>query len=155
MPDTAIATRDPEPTALAQPERFTDADLDLLRRTVAAGVSDDEFLLFVAYCRRTGLDPFSRQIYAIPRWVGDEAGAFDLVFMDGEVAGVGFIHSVVKGMDHGVGSFRISLPRRMPGVSMAAAMRSNRAQSWASSAAVKWMVMWMVSSWFVTVFLLQ
>lgn len=47
---------------------FSDDDLDLLRRTICKGATEEEFALFVRQCERTGLDPFARQIYAIQRW---------------------------------------------------------------------------------------
>jgi phage recombination protein Bet len=39
--------------------------LDLIRRTVAADCNQSEFDLFVTVARRTGLDPFRKQIYAV------------------------------------------------------------------------------------------
>jgi len=46
---------------------FNPEQLALLKRTIAKGTSDDQFELFVAQARRTGLDPFARQIYAVMR----------------------------------------------------------------------------------------
>ncbi len=45
-------------------------ELDTLRRTIGHDLDDNEFELFAAICRRTGLDPFARQIYAVMRWDG-------------------------------------------------------------------------------------
>lgn len=45
-----------------------EAHRDLIRRTIAPTVSNDEFELFMARCVQTGLDPIGRQIYAIARY---------------------------------------------------------------------------------------
>jgi len=61
---TAIAIRE-HGTAVSRD--MTGDQVELIKRTIAVGATNDELALFIQQCNRTGLDPFARQIYAIKR----------------------------------------------------------------------------------------
>lgn len=50
-------------------KRLQKNEVELLKRTVAKGVSDDEFALFLWVCKKHKLDPLARQVHAVRRFV--------------------------------------------------------------------------------------
>jgi phage recombination protein Bet len=48
--------------------KLTAEQIEILRRTVCRGATDDELKLFLETAQRLGLDPFSKQIHAVKRW---------------------------------------------------------------------------------------
>lgn len=64
---TAVATR---PNTLNLPTNWTPEEVAAIKRVLGKNLTDDDIVIFAAACARTGLDAFSRQIYAIRR--GDQ-----------------------------------------------------------------------------------
>lgn len=88
---TALATVQ-EKRELTQPEssyalNFTKEELDLIKADICKGATDAELRMFLAKCKRTGLDPFLRQIYSIKRYQSNEGG------------GGGYVHQTQVSID--------------------------------------------------------
>lgn len=49
-----------------QPQ-WTTAQLEIVKRTIAPDLNEDELMIFAHICHRVRLDPFAKQIYAIKR----------------------------------------------------------------------------------------
>jgi len=48
------------------------SQIDLIKRTVAKGASDDELKLFIQVCKGANLNPFMKQVFLVPRWDSKE-----------------------------------------------------------------------------------
>ena len=56
----------------AEAAKWTKDQIELVKRTVARGATDDELSLFSHVSQKAGLDPFAKQIYCIKRWDSKE-----------------------------------------------------------------------------------
>ena len=55
-------------TTMVHVQEWTRERVELVKRTVCpTGITDDELALFVEQCKRTGLDPLTRQAFCVPR----------------------------------------------------------------------------------------
>lgn len=54
-------------TDMVPAPQFDQRAIETLRKTIAAGLNDQQFSLFLEYCSRTRLDPFAHQIHAYER----------------------------------------------------------------------------------------
>jgi phage recombination protein Bet len=64
MSKSNLAVVNSEPACLGE---WSASQLSIIKSQIAVGCSDGELELFAQVCARTGLDPFTRQIYAISR----------------------------------------------------------------------------------------
>lgn len=66
--NTALTTNGKAEIAHRSEMEISRDQIDLIKRTVAKGVTDDEFQLFLYTAKRMGLDPLAKQIHAVKRW---------------------------------------------------------------------------------------
>lgn len=62
MTETSVA-RFQGPNQVESIQKFSTEQIDLIKRTICEGATNDELSLFMIQCKKTGLDPFSKQIY--------------------------------------------------------------------------------------------
>jgi len=70
--------------------QFDSQQVELIKRQIAKGATNDELSMFLYQCKRTGLDPFSRQIYAIQRREKDKSTNSWITKMSTQVSIDGF-----------------------------------------------------------------
>lgn len=69
---TALVKAAPAPVTKAAPWVLRRDQVELLKRTVAKGTTDDEFALFLWVAKKHKLDPMTRQLHCVKRWSSAE-----------------------------------------------------------------------------------
>lgn len=69
---TALVKAAPAPVRKLEPWVLRRDQVELLKRTVAKGTTDDEFQLFLWVAKKHKLDPMTRQLHCVKRWSSAE-----------------------------------------------------------------------------------